>query len=194
MESQIRWRPGQESLEQFLGTCLSANRLIRLPQSICGQIETTNESAPFDCEQKPVVRFTTDIYATRTGTLNGGNQMWIASFHWLASIGTMVRAGNSPWTSGRESAWSKIDLQMAVKNEFTFAVSNEFIFSASNEFIFVVGAEIALVGSCDEELAVLGHSLSKHPQEKAARAAAVSESDQWPSALCRSKQFPQNQN
>jgi hypothetical protein len=120
--------------------------------------------------------------------------MWIASFHWLASIGTMVRAGNSPWTSGRESAWSKIDLQMAVKNEFTFAVSNEFIFSASNEFIFVVGAEIALVGSCDEELAVLGHSLSKHPQEKAARAAAVSESDQWPSALCRSKQSPQNKN
>ena len=59
---------------------LPTNRLVRRLEPARRNIRPTGEMSSGDRDEKPVVRFTANTGAARTGALDGGNEVRIGAF------------------------------------------------------------------------------------------------------------------
>jgi len=88
-ELRLTGRARQETFQQLLSAGLAADWLIKAAQRLRRDVRATHKTAVIDGDEEPVVRFTANVGATRAGTLNGGNDMWVAEgVHWPDSRGS----------------------------------------------------------------------------------------------------------
>jgi hypothetical protein len=71
-------RARQKTLEQLLSAGLAADWLIEAAQRLRRKIRATHKTAVIDSDEEPVVGFSANVGATRAGTLDGGNDVWVA--------------------------------------------------------------------------------------------------------------------
>jgi hypothetical protein len=69
--------PGEEALQELLGTGLTAGRLVSLSQAERWNVWPANEFVLLNGDEKPVIRITTQVRTSGRGAADGHHQMWI---------------------------------------------------------------------------------------------------------------------